>query len=120
MRINQEILTLIKANIHHKKGSFFSVIILMLIIATTLTTVVSVNHNIRIRSGEAMDMVDVGDLVVFISDLVFTEDMISKVKQNPEVASVELIPTLTSEAVINGNKQEYSTLLAAYEPEKHS
>ncbi len=119
MRISREIITLIKANIHHKKGSFISVIILMLIISTTLTTVVSVNHNIRNRSTEAMDQVGVGDLVVFISDLVFQEDMISKVKQNPEVASVELIPTLTSDAVINGYRQEYSTLLTAYEPEKH-
>ncbi len=120
MRIHQEIITLIRANIHHRKSGFFSVIILMLIISATLTTVVSVNHNIRNRSGEAMDLVGVGDLVVFISDLVFSEDMISKVKQNSEVASVELIQTLTSEAVINGNKQEYSTLLVAYEPEKRS
>lgn len=117
--LRKEITTLIKANIRHKKGSFFSVMILMLIISTALTTVMSVNHNIKNRSSEAMNSVKIGDLVVFISNLSYTSDMISKVKANPNVASVEVIPTLTSEAIINGNKQQSNTLLAKYEPEKH-
>lgn len=119
MRFSTEIVTLIKANIRHKKGSFLCVILLMLLIATALTTVISVNQNIKKRAGEAMEAAKIGDLVVFISDLACTNDMIAKIADNPAVASVESIPTLTCETTVNGVRQDSNILFGEYEPEKH-
>lgn len=114
-----EIIILIKANIRHKKGSFLSVLLLMFILSAALTSIISVNQNIKTRSGEALDSVGVGDLVVFISDLNCTDEMISKVTSHPEVAAVELFSTFTSKLTVNGISQDTSTFFSEYKPEEH-
>jgi len=40
-----EILTLVKANIRHKKGAFFGIAILMTILSMSLTAILSVREN---------------------------------------------------------------------------
>lgn len=114
-----EVFTLIRANIRHKRGSFFSVIILMFIIATALTTIISVNQNISKRSGEALDAVGLGDLVITISDLKCTNEMLSKVKNNKNVNHVEVIPTISTELTVNGTAANNSIFIEEYEPKKH-
>ena len=42
-----EIITLLRANIRHKKGSFISVILLTLLIAMSITTVLSIQESTR-------------------------------------------------------------------------
>lgn len=42
-----EMITLLKANIRHKKGSFMSVILLTLIVAMSVTTVLSIRDSAK-------------------------------------------------------------------------
>ena len=50
-----EVLTLLKANIRHKKGSFVSIIILMLIISLTFTAIISIKNNCENGIEDALD-----------------------------------------------------------------
>ena len=71
-----ELLTLVKANLKHKKGGFLSILILMLIISTVLTSVLSIQKNMDTRIYDAHDAVGTGDLVIFMEHKELTEDML--------------------------------------------
>ena len=63
-----EILTLLKANIRHKKGAFFSIMILMMIIAMSLIAILSIIDNRLESIKQAHEIADTGDVQVLISE----------------------------------------------------
>lgn len=63
-----EILTLLRANIRHKKGSFISVILLMMIITLSFSVTVSNNDNVSDGINRAHTSADTGDFAAFISE----------------------------------------------------
>jgi ABC-type antimicrobial peptide transport system permease subunit len=112
-----EIITLLKANIRYKKGSFISVLILTLLISLCLTTVISINYNIQKRADDALKEVKAGDLTAILWDVQYSDTMLQKAKDNRNVDHVEVVNTITQELEINGEKQGSSTFFTAFDPE---
>lgn len=91
-----EIITMLKANIRHKKGSFVSIIILMLIISMSFTAIFSIKDNCVNSIETALDSVNAGDLNLFVSNHVLTDELLESVKNHSSVKEV-----ITKEAVKN-------------------
>lgn len=83
-----EILTLLRANIRHKKGSFISIIILMIIISMSFTAILSVKDNCKNSIENALDSVNAGDLTVYISNHRITDDLLESVKNHSSVKDI--------------------------------
>lgn len=80
-----EILTLLKANIRHKKGSFVSIIILMLIVSMSFTAVFSIKDNCTNGIEEAQEIVDLADLNLLMYNQVLTDDLLKSVEEHESV-----------------------------------
>ena len=112
-----DILTLLKANIRYRKGSFISVLLLTFIISLCLTTIISINHNIAERAQDSLEKNQVGDLVTVIWDVKCTNTMLSKVEDNKNIDHIKMIQSVTQELSINGMKQGSSTFFMPYDKE---
>lgn len=99
-----EILTILKANIKHKKGAFKSVIILMFIITAAMTAIISSNDLTYSSFDKAINEVGAGDLIAWIdSDL--AEDVYDGLESNKNVADFRVDDNLvTNYYIINGNE----------------
>ncbi len=115
-----DILTLLKANIRYRKGSFISVLILTFIISICLTTIISINSNITKRADESLAENHIGDLVTIISDTKCTDAMLQKVKDNQEIDHIKIIKSVTQELEINRQKQGSPTFFMPYDLDKQS
>ena len=83
-----EILTLLKANIRHKKGSFISIIILMIIVSMSFTSVISIQDNCSSCINDALDSVNAAELQLYLTSDALSDDLLSSVKNNPLVKDV--------------------------------
>ncbi len=83
-----EILTLLKANIRHKKGSFISIIILMIIVSMSFTSIISIQDNCSNCINDALDSVNAGDLMLYLQKESLSDDLLSSVKNHPSVKKV--------------------------------
>ena len=92
-----EILTLLKANIRHKKGSFFSIIILMILISMSFTAIVSIQDNCNNSIENALNHIDTGNLNVFIKAQDLSDDLLEKVKTHELVEKVVVYPAIISD-----------------------
>ena len=101
-----EILTLLKANIRHKKGSFFSIIILMILISMSFTAIVSIQDNCNNTIENALNHVDAGNLVVFVKAQDLSEDLLDKVKAHELVEKVVVYPAVISDRAEIGEKTD--------------
>ncbi len=89
-----DILTLLKANIRHKKGSFASIVLLMVIISMSLTITLSVRDNCVGSMERAHEIADTGDIFTVVSDRWFTEELKRKVETHPLVERVADYPVV--------------------------
>ncbi len=111
-----EILTLLKANIRYKKGSFLSVILLMAIITLSFTVTVSNNDNVSDGIERAFRSADTGDFAAFIADSELDSEMLDKITGNSNVGRVrndEAIAILSY--TINKNENSTSYFLLKWE-----
>lgn len=92
-----EILTLLKANIRHKKGSFFSIILLMILISMSFTAIVSIQDNCNNTIENALNHVDAADLNVFVKAQDLSDDLLDKVKSHELVEKVVVHPAIISD-----------------------
>ncbi len=92
-----EILTLLKANIRHKKGAFFSIMILMMIIAMSLTAILSIIDNSLESIKQAHEIADTGDVQVLISENGYTKEREDALISHPMVERVEDFPAVFTE-----------------------
>lgn len=83
-----EIFTILKANIRHRKGSFFSIVMLMIIIAMSLTAVLSLKENCLKSIEDSHEIAGTGDALVYILDRRFTEELKRSVENHEMVESV--------------------------------
>ena len=60
-----EILTLLRANIKRKKGTFFGILFLMLLVAALLTMLFSIKKNVAKSIDEAYIEAKAGDVVYY-------------------------------------------------------
>lgn len=102
-----EMITLLKANIRHKKGFFMSVILLTLIVAMSVTTVLSIRDSARKGILKAHEIADTPNLWVEYFAHKLTDQMVEDVKNHPDVAKVEVRDCLIGTKTII-NKEEYS------------
>lgn len=92
-----EILTLLKANIRHKKGSFISIVILMAIISMSMTAILSVKENCTRSIENAYEQSGAGDIVLNIADRFLTDELLGSVEDHPMVDRVEIYDSLLSD-----------------------
>lgn len=85
-----EILTLLRANIQHKKGSFLSVILLTLLIAMSATTILSIQESTRKGVERSHEIVDTPNVWVDYYDYKLEDAMIEQVKNNENVGKVHI------------------------------
>lgn len=83
-----EILTLLKANIRHRKGAFTSIILLMLLISMAMTAMLSVRDNCTQSIENAYEQVDAGDLVICIRSRDLTDALFRSLEEHPLVESI--------------------------------
>lgn len=80
-----EILTLLKANIRHKKGSFISVILLTLIIAMSVTTILSIKESTLNGVDKAHEICGTPDIAALFRGDMLTDELIEKIKNDDKV-----------------------------------
>ena len=105
-----EIITLLKANIRHKRGAFKSIAILVLIISLTLTAVISLSDNIDRNLREANRAADTGDVVAYIGDVQLTGAIRDALSGSPEVERTrDVLFIAMLKSTINGKKPDESS-----------
>ncbi|MBD5111477.1 MAG: hypothetical protein HDT42_02940 [Ruminococcaceae bacterium] len=102
-----EILTLLKANIRRKKGSFVSVILLTLIIAMSVTTILSIRKSAFNGVYQVHEMCETPDIWVGFMARNLTDDMVDKVKNSSNVKSVNVVDSITVSKVFT-SENEYN------------
>lgn len=83
-----EVLTLLRANIRHKKGSFVSIIILMMIVSLAFTAIISVRDNCVESTEAALERANAGSLALFIEKKNLSDALLDSVKNHPAVKDV--------------------------------
>ncbi|MBQ3514368.1 MAG: ABC transporter permease [Lachnospiraceae bacterium] len=104
-----EILTLLKANIRHKKGAFFSIMILMMMIAMSLTTILSIIDNSLKSIEQAHEVANTGDVQVLIRDSGYTKEREDALLSHPMVERVDDFPAVFTEGGSIGGKETSSS-----------
>lgn len=107
-----EILTLLKANIRHKKGSFMSVVLLTLIIAMSVTTILGIKESAFQGVYASHDRMATPDLWIEYYSYKLTDEMINEVKSDARVESVKLGEFFYADkSVMNGNEYTNSVMV---------
>lgn len=85
-----EILTLLRANIRHKRGSFVSIIILMVIISMSFTAIFSLKDNCISSIENAQDAINMGNLTLEMENGPRLEQLLDSVRNHPSVKDVTI------------------------------
>lgn len=101
-----EILTLLKANIRHKKGSFVSVILLTLIIAMSVTTILSIKESTFKGVDKAHEICGTPDITALFRGDMLTDELLEKIKNNDKVERAYTENSILIEKAVMG-KEEY-------------
>lgn len=99
-----EILTLLKANIKSKKGSFISIMILTLLIVTISAAVMGIRNNMFNAYDYAADNADIGDLTIMIQDKYVTKEILDKLSSTKNVDRTEVF-----KCVLSDDRKYYSS-----------
>lgn len=105
-----EILTLLKANIRRKKGSFVSVILLTLIIAMSVTTILSIRESSLSGVDRAHESCGTPDIRANYMALNLSDELIDQVKNDSRVKSVNVVDTIISEKSVMDDKEYTNTM----------
>lgn len=114
-----DIITILKTNIRHQKGSFFSIFILMLIVSLSLTAVLTISINSHKSDEEALEHAGFGDMLVLMDNMGQEEgsELIQKVGAHSEVEQVQVIPAVCANfKEVNGKSNSNSVMLEVYDP----
>ena len=90
-----DILTLLRADIKRKKGTFLGIVLLMILVSMFLTTVYSVKKNVTKSIDEAYEEAHAANLMMNITNERLTDELLQSVKDHPLVDHVA-----TSDAVL--------------------
>lgn len=107
-----EILTILKANIRHKRSSFFSIILLMAIISMAMVSILSATDNIYSGIVDAQERIDAANLLCMIDKNKLTKELISDVENHALVEKVKTVESIAAEKMTyNGNDYDNSVFL---------
>lgn len=113
-----EILTLLKANIRYRKGTFLSLFILMLVIVTAMTAIFNARDNGNQAVEQALQRIHSGDLVVFINKGFYTDELQTSLLEQDTVENLVAIPAFwTESSKANGTKSYETAFLRKLTPE---
>lgn len=113
-----EILTLLKANIRYRKGTFFSLFILMLIIVMAMTAIFNTTDNENRAVEQALQRIHAGDLVVFIPENSYTDELRTSLLAQDTVEDLMTIPAFwTESSEANGTKSYETAFLRKLTPD---
>lgn len=101
-----EILTLLKANIRRKKGTFISIMLLTTIIVTIITAVFSVRDNYDNALDNALEYVDSGEINAYIKTDTLTDELRQSVENSSLVEKVEYIDTIATNGATFGENTD--------------
>ena len=90
-----DILTLLRANIKRKKGTFLGIVLLMIVVSMFLTTIYSVKKNVTRSIDDAYEEAKAANLMMNITNERLSDELLQSVKDHPLVDHVS-----TSEAVL--------------------
>lgn len=82
----RSIISLLKANIKHKKGSFKSIAALMAIITVSFSCTVSNNDNTLREIESSFENYDIGDLMITLDEASFTDDIANALDSSDDVS----------------------------------
>ncbi|MDO5520384.1 MAG: FtsX-like permease family protein [bacterium] len=111
---------LVRASLRSKKGSFISIIILTFVIALSFSTIISLNNNIARRSDEAMEQIQMGDLLVLTEGKAVSEERIEKARQMNEVTKVEENKTIMARIQAGDKVGGDTTCFTLYDPDRYN
>lgn len=100
-----EIWTMLKANICHKKGSFFSIAFLMAIISMALVSIVSATDNIYNGILDANERIHAGTILCMIDKNKLTRELLSDVENHALVDGVEVVESIDASAFSYGGNE---------------
>ena len=103
-----EVLTLLKANIRHKKGSFVSIIILMMIVSLAFTAIISIKNNCENGIDDALDSVNAADLTLFMGSPSLTDELIDTVTSHHSVKNMTVTKAIRTYCTDSGAVQDMS------------
>ena len=106
-----EILTVLKANIRHKKGSFISVILLTLIIAMSVTTILSIEESTLNGVNNAHEICNTPDIYAICAAYDFPNEIIEKVKKDDRVERVEIVDSILTEKAKMGYNEDRNLIV---------
>lgn len=112
-------ITLLKANIRHKKGSFMSVILLTLIVAMSVTTILCIRDSARKGILKSHEITDTPNLCVWYYAHKLTDQMVEDVKNHPAVVKVEVHDCLLGEKAIM-NEEEFTNIIKLMKAPDHT
>lgn len=106
-----EIITLLRANMLKKKGTFISIMILMLLITAMIISVVSVKHNYNSAIDDSFDSIG-SDVLVMIRKNNLSDELLSNIENHEYVEKINKYYSIgSSYAVYNGRKDNNSYFL---------
>ncbi len=107
-----EILTLVKAGIRRKKGTFLCVVLLTAIVVSMLTSMYSVRDNYDKAMDIAMEEAKAGDIALFGRRDNITEKIKDKLEKSELVSEVKYIDTIAcGNATVDGETSNNSHFL---------
>ena len=106
-----EIMTLLKAGIKSKKGSFISTLLLTLLIVTIAAAVLGVRGNMFDAVDEADDSLGVGDLNVYVANTFYTDQMKQSIKDCAAVKGFNDCDNVMNYGKVYMGGSEYSNTL---------
>ncbi|MBO4474259.1 MAG: ABC transporter permease [Clostridiales bacterium] len=86
-----DILTLLRANIKRKKGTFLGIMLLMILVSMFLTTIFSVKKNVTRSIDDAYEEAKAANLMMNITNERLTDELLQSVKDHPLVDHVSTI-----------------------------
>ncbi|MDO5559647.1 MAG: FtsX-like permease family protein [Oscillospiraceae bacterium] len=108
-----ELLTLLKANIRHKKGSFISIIVLMIIVATSFTSIISTKDNVISSGLKEHERLNTPNVAVFIKSGNLTEELLQSVENSELTKDTAVYPAVASDKMICGSGEYTNAMFVA-------
>ncbi len=106
-----DILTLLRANIRRKKGTFFGIMFLMIIVSMLLITIFSVKKNVTQSINEAYIDAKASDVMMNIPQERLSEELLDKVRNHPMVDHVDTCDAVLVRKHTLGGKEDTQSWL---------
>lgn len=104
-----EILTLLKANIKKKKGTFISIAFLMVIISAVMTSLISVKDNYQNALKTSLKGETACDVLLYFPTYALTEEICSVLESSELVGDVEYFNLLSPDSLKKDGNDNYDS-----------